>query len=211
MSCGQSESQEKRNPTAEKRVAGSRKSRKREKRLPARTERADENQNKMEKSVREKFRMITKRLIWNKMTITTMESCTAGLIASLITDTEGASAVMKGAFVTYSNEAKIRQGVPAEVIEEYGVYSEETAGCMAGACRRTYQADVGIGVTGSFGNPDPNNEDSVPGEVFFAIETERGMRTYHCRIPPQESRLKYKLYMADLIADRLMELLKITA
>ena len=60
-----------------------------------------------------------------------MESCTSGLIASLITDTEGASAVMKGAYITYSNEAKVLHGVPKETIDKYGVYSYETAEDMA--------------------------------------------------------------------------------
>ena len=122
-----------------------------------------------EKTVRKKYADLTKRLIAEGITITTMESCTSGQIASLITDTEGASAVLKGAFITYSNEAKIAQGVPRETIEKYGVYSAETAVAMAKACRDVMHADIGIGVTSSFGNVDPNNEDSLPGEVYFAI------------------------------------------
>ena len=65
---------------------------------------------------------LTKLLIERGMTITTMESATSGQIASLITDTEGSSAVLKEAFVTYCNEAKIMQGVPAEILEKYTVY-----------------------------------------------------------------------------------------
>ena len=75
----------------------------------------------------------------------------------LITDTEGSSAVLKGAFVTYCNEAKIMQGVPAEIIDRYTVYSNETAGAMAQACRKAYNANIGIGVTGTMGNVDPAN------------------------------------------------------
>ena len=52
-----------------------------------------------EAAVREGYRQLTKLLIEKKMTITTMESATSGQIASLITDTEGSSAVFKGAFV----------------------------------------------------------------------------------------------------------------
>ena len=156
-----------------------------------------------ETSVRAKYARLTRLLIERGITITTMESCTGGQIASLITDTEGASAVVKGAYVTYSNEAKILQGVPAEVIETYGVYSAETAAAMAEACRAAYGADIGVGVTGSFGNADPNNADSVPGEVFFAIAKAEGTASWHCAVPVQPSRLAYKLYMADVIADRL--------
>ncbi len=156
-----------------------------------------------ELAVREKYRRLTLRLIENRRTITTMESCTSGQVASLITDTEGSSAVLKGAFVTYSNEAKVAQGVPAETIAEHGVYSVETALAMAEACRCAYEADVGVGITGSFGNVDPENADSVPGEVYFAVADAHGTRGFHCAVPTQPSRLAYKLYMADVIADAL--------
>ena len=157
-----------------------------------------------EAAVRRKYQKLTLRLIQRGITITTMESCTSGQVASLITDTEGASAVLKGAFVTYSNEAKIRQGVPEETIRKYGVYSAETAAAMAEACRAAFSADIGIGITGSFGNADPCNADSVPGEVYFAIAAAKGTESFHCRIPVQASRFAYKLYMADVIADRLV-------
>lgn len=159
-----------------------------------------------EAAVREKYRHLTLRLIAAGRTVTTMESCTSGQIASLITDTEGSSAVIRGAFVTYANSAKVKQGVPAETIEAFGVYSAETASAMARACRETYDADYGIGVTGTFGNVDPNNADSLPGEVYFAISTAAGAATWHCVVPIQPSRLAYKLYMADVIADRLIAL-----
>lgn len=84
-----------------------------------------------EKEIRADYRRLTKLLIEKKLTITTMESATSGQIASLITDTEGSSAVLKGAFVTYCNEAKIMQGVPAEIIDKYTVYSTQTAEAMA--------------------------------------------------------------------------------
>ena len=84
-----------------------------------------------EKEIRERYRKLTKKLVEKGISVTTMESCTSGQIASFITDTEGASAVLKGAFVTYSNEAKIMLGVPAETIDMFGVYSKETAAEMA--------------------------------------------------------------------------------
>lgn len=152
-----------------------------------------------------KFEKITKLLIRTKQTVTTMESCTSGLIASFITDTEGSSAVLKGAFVTYSNEGKILQGVPAEVIESFGVYSAETAAAMAEACRKAYRADVGVGITGSFGNADPNNPDSVPGSADLAIDVRGDVRTYHLDMDAQPSRFDYKVFAASFAADRLLE------
>ena len=157
----------------------------------------------LEKEVREKYDDLVKRLIKSDISITTMESCTAGQIASLLTDTSGSSAIFKGAFITYSNEAKIQIGVSEKIINEYGVYSRETASEMARVCREFYDADIGIGVTGTFGNVDPKNNDSVLGEVFFAISTREGTESFYCEVPEQPSRLYYKLYMANVIADEI--------
>ena len=63
-----------------------------------------------------------------QMTVTTAESCTGGLVASGLVDIAGISAFFKEGYVTYAPEAKERiLGVPKEVIEQYGVVSEETA------------------------------------------------------------------------------------
>lgn len=150
---------------------------------------------------------ITRQLIEKGMTVSTMESCTSGLIASLLTDTEGASAICPGGFVTYCNRAKVMQGVPAAVIETYGVYSEQTAAAMAEACRRAYQADFGIGVTGSFGNPDPNNADSKTGTVFFALNCEKGTKSFCFLTGEQESRFDYKTVTALAVGKAFADLL----
>lgn len=162
----------------------------------------------IELEIREDYEMLTKLLIEKHMTITTMESATAGQLASLITDTEGSSAVLKGAFVTYCNEAKIMQGVPKEIIDRYTVYSKETAEAMAKACIKAYQADIGIGVTGTMGNVDPDNQaSSVPGQVYFAIGIEGNIKSYYVELEPQPTRLAYKLAVAKEIYDVLMECL----
>ncbi|MCR5127454.1 MAG: CinA family protein [Lachnospiraceae bacterium] len=159
-----------------------------------------------ENEIRKNYRALTELLIAKKMTITTMESATSGQIASLITDTEGSSAVLKGAFVTYCNEAKIMQGVPAAVIEKYTVYSKETAEAMASACAGVYNADIGIGVTGTMGNIDPANEAaSVPGQVYYAIVIRGDMRSYYAELEPQPTRLAYKLAVAQKVYESIME------
>lgn len=163
-----------------------------------------------EQEIRNNYRKLTLELIKKKLMITTMESATSGQIASLITDTEGSSAIMKGAFVTYSNEAKIQQGVPAEVIDTYTVYSKETARAMAETCRKAYGANIGIGVTGTMGNVDPeNSEASVPGQVYFAISFDGNVTDYYREIPPQPTRLMYKLAVAKEVVDELMKMVEL--
>lgn len=112
---------------------------------------------------------IIKRLIASHTTISTMESCTSGLIASLITDTEGASAIFPGGYVTYLNETKVLVGVDPAVIQQYGVYSPECAESMAHTVQKNLNTDIAIGITGTTGNLDPNNADSVQGVVYFCI------------------------------------------
>lgn len=165
-----------------------------------------------EKSVRAKYADLTRLLIERGLTVTTMESATSGQLASLITDTEGSSAVLKGAFVTYCNDAKVMQGVSAQVIERYGVYSDQTASAMALACRNVYKADIGIGVTGTMGNVDPVNGDSIPGQVHFAIAygpagDAATVSAFCFDIDVQPTRLAYKLAVADLVVDELFALL----
>ncbi|MBP3340018.1 MAG: CinA family protein [Lachnospiraceae bacterium] len=162
----------------------------------------------IENDIRDDYKKLTKLLVEKQITITTMESATSGQIASLITDTEGASAIFKGAFITYSNEAKIMQGVSSEIIEKYTVYSKETARAMAKVCREKYGANIGIGVTGTMGNIDPANENaSVPGQVYFSIDFNGSINDYYVELPWQESRLMYKLAVAKEVCEVLLTMI----
>lgn len=156
--------------------------------------------------VREKYKKLTLILIEKHLSISTMESATSGQVASLITDTEGASAVFRGSLVTYSNEMKIRMGVPAEIIDRYSVYSKETAIEMARVCMATFGTDIGIGITGTMGNVDPENAiSSIPGQVYFAIVYGNAIQAYYVEIPARETRLDYKLAVAEEIYNELMK------
>lgn len=113
---------------------------------------------------------LTRLLVNTNTHIATMESCTSGLIASNITDYEGASAILKGSHITYSNEAKVMAGVSKDIIDVYGVYSEETAIDMAWNTKRYFNSDIGIGITGSIGRVDPANKDSISGVIYYQID-----------------------------------------
>ncbi|MBE6063585.1 MAG: CinA family protein [Clostridium butyricum] len=127
------------------------------------------NKDNIDNKLNELKDIVVKKLIKNKMSITTMESCTGGALISAITDIEGASRITEGGFVTYSNEQKVKIGVPKEIIDTYGVYSKETAIHMARVCRIKINSEIGVGITGTLSNIDPNNKDSVQGEVYFCI------------------------------------------
>lgn len=112
---------------------------------------------------------IVNKLIEKNLTIATMESCTGGGIANEITNISGASVVIKESYVTYCNEAKIKEGVPAEVIEKYTVYSSKTAQEMAKAAKRQAKSNMAVGITGQLGRIDPNNPANKLNHVWFAI------------------------------------------
>lgn len=145
------------------------------------------------------YKKLTQKLINNQMTITTMESCTSGFIASLITDTEGASKILKGAYITYSNEAKVLNGVDDSIIKTRGVYSTETAQAMVKAVLQKYPSDIGIGVTGTFGNVDLANKDSIAGEVYIAISIDSKLILNNMILPVNISRFESKLCVANKI------------
>jgi len=161
----------------------------------------------MLKDINAKYRELTERLIAKKLTIATMESCTSGLVACLITDTEGASEVMRGAFVTYCNEAKIMCGVPEDTLKNYGVYSQETADDMAEAARAHFATDIGIGITGTFGNIDPSNADSVTGKVYYAISFGEDIYEYELKLSEGLTRQEYKKTVAEDVVDELLKVI----
>lgn len=104
-----------------------------------------------------------------KKTIATMESCTGGGVANAITNIEGASEVFKYGAVTYSNEYKIKMGVNSKIIEEYSVYSIETAMEMSKNISRFANADLGIGITGKINKEDVNNKFGDNNKIFISI------------------------------------------
>lgn len=113
-----------------------------------------------------------------KLTVVTAESCTGGLVAAVLTDAPGASAVVEGGFVTYSNEAKTRSlGVPRELLDTFGAVSEPVARAMAEGALRASRADVSVSITGIAG-PDGGSEDKPVGLVHFAAAGRDG-RTIH--------------------------------
>ena len=151
---------------------------------------------------------IVKSLIKNNLTIATMESCTGGGIANEITSVSGASSVLRESYVTYCNEAKIKQGVPAQIIEKFSVYSEETAKEMAIAVKRQSNSNLGIGVTGQLGRIDPNNPVDKLNLVWYAI-VDGNNNVFEKKLAvPDNDRMIQKNFVIEDIANSLLEILK---
>ncbi len=88
----------------------------------------------------------------SKLTLSTAESCTGGLISSRITDISGSSDYYEGGINTYSYKAKVRSlGVKKGSLEKHGAVSEKVAKQMAKGVRKYFKTDIGISVTGIAG------------------------------------------------------------
>ncbi len=101
------------------------------------------------------------------LTLGLMESASGGLLASAITDVDGASDYFRGSLVTYATEVKHLNGVSPEVTVAHGVISRETAEAMAIAARHQLHADIGIGITGIAGSGEV--EGHPPGTMHIAL------------------------------------------
>ncbi len=100
--------------------------------------------------------------------IVSSESCTGGLISSLITEISGSSKIFERGFVVYSNLAKEQNlGVDTKILNQFGAVSEEVAKEMAIGAIKNSQANLSIAVTGISG-PDGGSDDKPVGLVYIS-------------------------------------------
>lgn len=152
------------------------------------------------------FKKIVLELIKRGETIATMESCTGGGVANAITCIEGASEVLKFSAVTYSNQYKIKMGVSADVINEYSVYSMETAHEMALNISNFANSDFGVGITGKLNRVDVNNNFGKDNQVFVSIYYKEEYYDMVINVD-KKTRKQNKDVVIDLIIEKLGELL----
>lgn len=106
-------------------------------------------------------------LLANKLTISTVESCTGGLVAARLINVAGVSEVFKSGYIAYSNKAKRRLlGIKKSLLVKHGAVSKETAREMAKGAALVSKADVTVSVTGIAG-PDGGTEEKPVGLVYI--------------------------------------------
>ena len=155
------------------------------------------------------IRNLVNELIDKNITIASMESCTGGGFANSITNIEGASDILKFSAVTYSNEYKIRMGVPEEIIDKYSVYSFEVSDSMALNISNFSHSDLGVGITGKLNRVDKNNPSGEDNVVFISIFDKREDKYYREKIEAVcESRSKNKDLVIAKICEMIREIIK---
>ncbi|MDQ0864215.1 CinA family protein [Arthrobacter globiformis] len=111
------------------------------------------------------------------VTVATAESLTAGMVAAVLADTPGASAMLQGGVVSYNNTLKRDVlGVPQDLLDAVGSVDEAVAAAMAQGARRVCAADLAVSTTGVAG-PDAHDGKAV-GTVFVGVATAAGVQTF---------------------------------
>lgn len=157
----------------------------------------------------EKIDKIVKMLKEKNKYVSTMESCTGGGLVNAITNIPGASEILKFSAVTYSNEFKIKMGVPKETIDTYSVYSMETAIDMSKKISEFTNSNYGIGITGKLNRADINNLAGDDNMVYFSIYNKDTNTNYNDSIRvSKSSREENKDEVITKIVNKFYEILK---
>jgi nicotinamide-nucleotide amidase len=133
---------------------------------------------------------LQRALIESQMTVTTAESCTGGLIASLITREAGSSQVFGSGFITYANTSKNRiLDVPKATLVKHGAVSEPVVLAMLEGALAKSQSDIGIAVSGIAG-PGGGSDDKPVGTVWVAWGTDKNHRAIRLQVPGSRERFQ---------------------
>ena len=132
----------------------------------------------------------------SNLTVATAESCTGGLLSSMLTDVSGSSDYVKLNFVTYSNEAKNKiLGVSWDILNNYGAVSEECAQSMAEGLHNVTKCDLAICTTGIAG-PGGGTPKKPVGLVYISVFYKNITTIREVKLPPQTPRIEMKKQFA---------------
>jgi nicotinamide-nucleotide amidase len=132
------------------------------------------------KNIREKTEKIIEKLTLEKQTITFAESCTGGRIAAEFTAVSGASNILQGSVVTYSNEIKHRWlGVSMETLENHGAVSRACVNEMLDGVQKLAESDYAIAVSGIAG-PTGGTEFKPVGTIYIGLKAPFYKEVFHC-------------------------------
>jgi nicotinamide-nucleotide amidase len=140
-----------------------------------------------------------------KLTVVTAESCTGGLISAALSQAEGASKILAGAFVTYTKEQKAEAlGIGINMLRRHGAVTAAVALRMAKGALKRSKATVALSVTGVLG-PKPDEDGNPVGLVYFAcMHQGRAAHIYEDRFSPRSHdhlRSQVVLTAFDIIED----------
>ncbi len=147
---------------------------------------------------------IGKMLIEEGLKISTVESCTGGLLSSKLTDISGSSAYITLNLVTYANEAK--EGMLGVTINSEGVVSENCSLQMAKGLYNLTNSDICVSTTGIAG-PTGGSKDKPVGLMFSTIYTKGNYKNYKIQVESSLPRIKIKESFTEEVLKNIYEFL----
>lgn len=141
------------------------------------------------------LKKLAKLLKERHLTISTAESCTGGLVASMLTDISGSSEYLLESHVTYANSAKHRYlNVSNEILDNFGAVSPECAQAMAEGLQKLANCDLALCTTGIAG-PTGGTKDKPVGLIYistrFNNKTTVKKYTFNSRIPRKTMKITF--------------------
>lgn len=134
--------------------------------------------------------VVLDELLARRETLALAESCTGGLVASMLTRVPGASRAFLGGVVAYDNSVKIQElNVSSEELRTRGAVSSQVAAAMALGARERFGSSVAVSVTGVAG-PDGGTPEKPVGLVWFAVADQAGVYTRSVRFPGARDRVQ---------------------
>ena len=110
-------------------------------------------------------------LVEKGLYLSVAESCTGGLLGSMLTERAGSSHFFEGGIIAYQNKVKIQKlGVSEEILNLHGAVSREVAEAMALGCRSKFNTDYALSITGIAG-PGGGSEEKPVGTVWIALSS----------------------------------------
>lgn len=151
---------------------------------------------------------IARTLLKRSMTVSVAESCTGGLISSRLTDIAGSSAYIKENFITYANEAKIKQlDVSESTLQKFGAVSEECAKEMAEGLFKNTDCDVALVTTGIAG-PGGSTDGKKVGLLYVGVKNNYATKVSKFEFDIKLPRKSMKFLFSQKALESLQEFLK---
>ena len=142
--------------------------------------------------------LIGKKLKKKKKTLAIAESCTGGLVSSLITNVSGSSKYFTGGIVAYSNDVKINiLGVPEALIKRHGAVSRQVALEMAIGARELLDSRIALSITGIAG-PTGGTKEKPVGTAFIAVSSARKTKIRKVRFKGSRESIKSQFSQSAL-------------
>jgi nicotinamide-nucleotide amidase len=147
--------------------------------------------------------LLAEKLSVKKLTLALAESCTGGLVSSLITNIPGSSSFFYGAVIAYSNLIKTGMlDVPPEIIASKGAVSVETAIAMAVNVSAKFGTDISGAITGIAG-PGGGSAEKPVGTAYMAVASPKGV--FSKKLMTTGEREEVKVFFAGELIKFLIE------